>query len=113
MERSSEYYSEFAKMERMPTVTEGVPQYPNAHLTFNKTVSYEEDGRSRPHNHHHHHEPRVHQKVQFVEETTEIHKDDGITSEVYEKKTVDEEAGGFIQEQKRKNFELYKSDAYR
>ncbi|KAL6997094.1 hypothetical protein U1Q18_007216 [Sarracenia purpurea var. burkii] len=104
-------------MDRMPTVTEGVPQYPNAHLTFNKTVSYEEDGRSRHHHHrrhhHHHHEPRVHQKVQFVEETTEILKDDGITSEVYEKKTVDKEAGGFIQEQKCKNFELYKSDAYR
>ncbi|KAH7866793.1 hypothetical protein Vadar_025087 [Vaccinium darrowii] len=115
---SYDYHSHLTRMERTPTVVTDVPHYPNVHMLFNnrtKVVEYEDDNVNHNQQQQRRRQPEppvaeAHKKVHFVEETIEI-DDNGEKSEVH-KKSVDEEAEGFIQN-RRKNFELCKWNTFK
>ncbi|KAL3512736.1 hypothetical protein ACH5RR_025453, partial [Cinchona calisaya] len=109
---SLEYVEHVTGMQRMPSVTTDVPDFPNVHSALQNNVIYEEEC-DDPHqqvNHHNlmHQAPVPQKKVQFTEheKSTEVVKD-GKTDQVHVEKDINMEADGFIQ-QKHRKFELYK-----
>ncbi|KAL2465391.1 Uncharacterized protein Adt_41242 [Abeliophyllum distichum] len=122
--------------QRKPIVFTDVPHSTNVHDVYDNKVVYTEKfdpyhhhenspvkhhEKYDPYNHHEnspakHHEqryvPEGHKKVHFVEHTrsTEIDRDG--KHEVYEEKTIDMEADGYIQ-QKHKNFDNCNRGAFK
>ncbi|KAH6815785.1 hypothetical protein C2S51_020605 [Perilla frutescens var. frutescens] len=86
-----EYLDRINRMHRMPTMIEESPQPqtpPRPH--HNNSVHQEK--------HHQYHEaPQLHRKVHFTEHEKHVEIDRHHNHEVYEERTIDMEADGFIQ----------------
>ncbi|KAL2243668.1 UNVERIFIED_CONTAM: hypothetical protein Sindi_0484800 [Sesamum indicum] len=111
-----EYLDRVTRMQRTPTVICDYPDVQHAHKSRHNHPPYAEK-----HEHHHvknfrgshqHHPHELHKKVHFVEQesVTEVGRDR--KCEVYQEKSIDVEAEGFIQ-QHHKNFELSKWDTFK
>ncbi|KAJ7956168.1 Phloem specific protein [Quillaja saponaria] len=108
MLRFQDDHAHIAKVHRTPPILSDVPQYPNAHLVFNKKVVYEEDlGAHRNNYHHKHYNPEVQEKVGVIEYKETIENPDTGNKEVIYEESIDVEAERYIQ-QKHKGFELSK-----
>ncbi|KAK4438547.1 hypothetical protein Salat_0189100 [Sesamum alatum] len=111
-----EYLECVTRTQRTPAVVCDYPEAPHAHKTRHNHPAYAE---KHDHNHvkifhgnHHHQPPELHKKVHFVkqESSTDVGRDG--KRHVYEEKSIDVEAEGFIQ-QHHKNFELSKWDTFK
>ncbi|KAJ1385048.1 phloem specific protein [Sesbania bispinosa] len=105
MLRSQDYHSHISKVRREPSILTDVPQYPNAHVAFNKKVVYEEDEIEGSQHHHflHHNNPETRERVEEVVECEQV---------VYEE-NVDVETNQYYPRRNRGGLELHKWKTFR
>ncbi|XWS47645.1 hypothetical protein CRYUN_Cryun13aG0001900 [Craigia yunnanensis] len=109
---SQDYHAHLSRMERMPTIIPGAPQYPNVHKAFNNKYTFEEEVEFQEEQNRKQHSPKSQKKVQVVEHVETIQETRDENCEVYEETAVDVDADGYIQ-QKHKGFELCKWKTFR
>ncbi|XP_057446376.1 uncharacterized protein LOC130738418 [Lotus japonicus] len=111
MLRSQDYHSHISQVSRSPSVLTDVPQYPNAHLAFNKRTIYEEECERSPGLHHRHHNPETRERVEVME-YEQVPKV-GAGEVIYEENVVDYETDNYRPIRNRGGLELHKWKTYR
>ncbi|KAL5750607.1 hypothetical protein ACOSP7_025210 [Xanthoceras sorbifolium] len=104
---SHDYHSHIAEIERMPSVLNEVPHYPNVHKVFKNKYTYGEENETQQEQPQKNTSPKSRKKVQMSEHVEIVES----KSEVQDK-NVDVQADGFIK-QKHKGFELCKWKTFR
>lgn len=114
---SRDYHAHISKVHRTPSILSDAPQYPNAHMAFNKKVYYEEEEEEEPyrHQHHHrHHTPDEREKVEVVEYERTTESDGyGNRSEVVYEEDVDVERDEYNPRRNKGGFGLAKWKTFR
>lgn len=112
MLRSQDYHAHISQVQRAPSVLTDVPQYPNAHMAFNKKVVYEEDEIEGSHRHHHN--PEVRERVGVVE-YEQVPGQVGVGEVVYEENVDVEYNNGYYPARRNKpgGLELHRWKTYR